>query len=402
MPDLLDDCIVCNLFYIISGDYSRRIERNKLESSGPLRLHPQRIAVIIDAHAHIFPCLQNAPGDGHLRFLQRGISGNQQPVRRSADNAVIPHRIWAEGDFSPAGYQEVDFRVGKYGRFEWTIDGTDYYKQFMPPSLQDNRCDPDYLIAEMDYAGVDRAVLQNDHFYGSLNDMFEAAVCRYPDRFIATAHIDELSIGEPAAIQALHDATERRGMRGIFYDRRSYWTGSSADAVDDAPFQSFWSNVERLGLVVYWVPGARIGSGTDGYLAQLERWLRLLDRFPDLKMVLPCGLPDSLLQAYPEQLPRQITDLARSGAVCFELCYPIVVGGAEEYPYAGALRNVRRLYDECGASALAWGSDVPNVLRYCTYRQSLTHITLHANFITSEDLDLILGGNLARFFGLTG
>jgi predicted TIM-barrel fold metal-dependent hydrolase len=351
--------------------------------------------VIVDAHAHIFPFLGTAPGVAYLSYLQRGISGNHQPVRRTRDNAVVPHAIWAADDPTPAGYEEVDFRVGPYGRFEWTKEGVDYYKQYMPPSLTGNACDADYLIAEMDYAGVDRAVLQNDHYYGALNDVFADAVRRYPDRLIGTAYVDETTVGEEQALVALSDAAGR-GLRGLFFDARDSWNGTDNGAVDEPRFDPFWGEVERLGLVVYWAPG---GSGLPGYLRQLRRWLDRLGRNPALTMVLPNGLPLSLIDAHPATLPDEVLQLARTGKVCFELCYPISVGGKQEYPYHHALDRVRRLYDACGPTVLAWGSDMPNILRHCTYAQALNHLRLHATFIPPADLDLILGGNLVRFFG---
>jgi predicted TIM-barrel fold metal-dependent hydrolase len=355
--------------------------------------------VIVDAHAHIFPFLGETPGAGYLPFLQRGISGNQQPVRRVSDNAIVPHTIWAADDPSPAGYEEVDFRVGRFGRFEWTKDGVDYYKQYMPPSLTENACSADYLVAEMDYAGVDRAVLQNDHYYGSLNDFFAEAVRRYPDRFFGTAHIEETALADDKAIAALHRATGELGLRGIFADARDFWNGTANGAVDAPRFDRFWSEVERLGLVVYWVPGGAVGSGLPGYLRQLRRWLSRLERNPNLLMVLPGGLPLSLFDTYPAALPDEVPALARTGKVCFELCYPISIGGVEEYPYPRVLDRVRRLYGECGPAALAWGSDMPNVLRHCTYAQALNHVRRHADFIPPPDRDLVLGGNLMRFFG---
>jgi predicted TIM-barrel fold metal-dependent hydrolase len=271
----------------------------------------------------------------------------------------------------------------------------------MPPSLVNNSCDADYLIAEMDYAGVDRAVLQNDHFYGSLNSLFADAVRRYPHRFLATAHIDETLIADQRAIESLQHAYNVQGLHGIFYDSRTYWSGLDSDAVDKPRFRAFWQEVERLGLVTYWVPGGPLRSGLTGYTGQLRRWLNLLHQFPDLMMVIPGGLPTKLLTTCQNPLPREVHELAQSDNVCFEICYPIVVGGVEEYPYASALELVRYLYNECGPKALAWGSDVPNVLRHCTYSQSLEYVRRHTQYMPSDDLASILGGNLARFFGLS-
>ncbi len=45
---------------------------------------------------------------------------------------------------------------------------------------------------------------------------------------------------------------------------------------------------------------------------------------------------------------------------------------------------------------------MPNVLRYCTYRQSLDYLRRYAGFLSEDDRGLILGGNLARLFELPG
>ena len=43
---------------------------------------------------------------------------------------------------------------------------------------------------------------------------------------------------------------------------------------------------------------------------------------------------------------------------------------------------------------------MPNVERFCTYRQSLDYIRRHCPFLSARELDQVLGGNLARVFGL--
>jgi predicted TIM-barrel fold metal-dependent hydrolase len=62
---------------------------------------------------------------------------------------------------------------------------------------------------------------------------------------------------------------------------------------------------------------------------------------------------------------------------------------------------IQRQIDLAGASRLAWGSDMPNVERNCTYRQSLEYLPrILSGVVPSNDLDLILGENMARLFGL--
>ena len=63
---------------------------------------------------------------------------------------------------------------------------------------------------------------------------------------------------------------------------------------------------------------------------------------------------------------------------------------------------VRQLYDTFGPNHLVWGSDMPNVLRFCTYRQSLDYLRRYCDFISAADMDLIVGGTAARLLGLPG
>src|SRR5262245_9765543 len=124
---------------------------------------------VVDCHAHIFPPLDGASGfpsaEAHLVHQQRAmhVHGNQ-PYRRLRDHAAVPERpLWRADDPSETGRAaDVHFRVGRFGRFEWERGGECYYVQFLPPHMRDLCAPPDGMIVEMDYAGVETAVLQND------------------------------------------------------------------------------------------------------------------------------------------------------------------------------------------------------------------------------------------------
>ena len=360
--------------------------------------------MIIDSHAHAFPFLGAAPGfespSDYFSWLQYSISNHHQPVRRMSDHSVEScHTIWSKHDSSPAGRENVDFRVGEFGRFEWTKAGIDYYKQYFPPSLEKNSCSADYLIAEMDYAGVDVAVLQNDVLYGKLNDFFSACDRRYPGRFLTTAHVDETSLDSHEASAELCRAVEQMGHRGVFVNNASFWLDGYHSLVDDVRFDRFWTEVERLKLVVYWSAGASPLQGMAGYLDSVRRWYNVVDRHPAIATVIPNGLRDAMLFGDRTPLPSELRALVGTGHFCIEVLFPIRRGGIEAYPYPQSLEAVRYLYETCGPEALVWGSDVPNVLRHCTYSQSLIYLR-DADFIPAAEMDLILGGNLARLFRL--
>ena len=197
------------------------------------------MAPVVDSHVHIFPSLDEASGFGsqaeHRWFLQLYMATHGEPVRRLRDHAQVHQQTLHDGRLdTPSSLKEVDFRVGRCGRFEWTADGEDVYLQFFPPSLQTMASPPELMLQQMARAGVDRAVLQNARLYGRLNEFFAAAVRAYPDRFIGLADVDEAQAHTPAQLDKLRHAIRELGLRGLYYANRALITASYARMFDDA------------------------------------------------------------------------------------------------------------------------------------------------------------------------
>jgi hypothetical protein len=139
------------------------------------------VAPVVDSHVHIFPYLGLASGfptvAEHRQFMQLYIATHGEPVRRLSDHAEVQQQTLYSGQLeAPSSLLDVNFRVGRFGRFEWTADGSELYRQFFPPSLQTMACPPELMLQQMARAGVDRAVLQNARPYGRLNQYFANAV----------------------------------------------------------------------------------------------------------------------------------------------------------------------------------------------------------------------------------
>ena len=81
-----------------------------------------------------------------------------------------------------------------------------------------------------------------------------------------------------------------------------------------------------------------------------------------------------------------------------EILIPIFQGAVWEYPYVEARPIVREYYERLGPDRLVWGSDMPNVERNCTYRQSLDYLRVHCDFIPPADMARICGTNVAGLF----
>ena len=68
------------------------------------------------------------------------------------------------------GLRDAAFRTGDHGLVEWTVDGEDYVKQALPPWTVDFAFPADSLVAEMNYAGIDRALLHRTPYMGLGDD----------------------------------------------------------------------------------------------------------------------------------------------------------------------------------------------------------------------------------------
>jgi predicted TIM-barrel fold metal-dependent hydrolase len=265
----------------------------------------------------------------------------------------------------------------------------------MPPSFQNNEATTEGILAQMAYVGVDVGVLQNARLYGKLDDVFAAAVKRYPGKFVGLAAVDEFEAHTEAAIRSLRRAVDL-GLTGLYYANRSFLWDRYRHSLDDEIYDDFWATVADLGLVVFWEIAGLPRPTPPNYLREIDRLVAVHRRYPTLRSVLTHGLSptDVLNSAEP------IDQLLGLDNLTVELLYPIFWGRNHDYPYAELRPVLRELHRRVGATRLCWGSDLPNVERNCTYRQSLEYLTRIGDFMSPGEMDLVLGDNLASLFHL--
>lgn len=356
----------------------------------------------IDSHAHVFPPLTGASGFAspaeHLQAIQRHCYSNVNPALRRRDGAIVDgQQLWNGRDRGPAGLTSVGLRVGEFGRIEWRHDGEEVYVQLFAPSLPGAEASVAYLLAEMDYAGVDLAVIQQGFTYGRLNGYIADAVARHRDRLIGLAQVREAYADLPEQRGEL-ERCAALGLRGLFYSTLGFWETSYRDGPAARRFKSFWEEVARSELVVFW--DINIDEfGAERYADELEALVAVLLAHPDLRVVLVQAFPLELHErAGGYELPSAILELARHERTLFELALPISRGLRWRYPYLEATPMLQTLRDRLGADRIVWGSDMPAVVRFCTYRQSHDYLAT-AEVFAEDELELIMGTNLATMLG---
>ncbi len=365
--------------------------------------------MIYDGHAYCFPPPRNIGGFDDpaefWRYLQMFMAqARQQPSWRRTDRVPADATGLYDTDrpWRFDGLRDADFRTGDHGLVEWTTDGEEYVKQALPPWTADFAFPADSLVAEMDYAGVDRALLHRTPYMG-LDDGYIAECChRYPGRIQGLAQVPEWWI--PArmddAIKKLDRAIRDYGLSGLqfapfhrpLYDLSSEWTGPD--------FDPFWTAVSELAIPVFFTLGA-VGS-TAAYVLELHALRAWMDRFPDVDVIMTHGfpwrmfaegdrlcVPDEVYHAAPIDHPR----------FHIQILFAVFLQSRWDYPMPQMRPVLETMVERIGADRILWGTDIPIVLLHWTYRQSLDYVRRYCPFLGDSEMAAILGGNMERILG---
>ena len=364
--------------------------------------------MIIDGHAYCFPPIAGANGfpsaAHHLRYLQREMVDHHQPNWRLSDWQVGDNAMLADThDPTVEGNKDVNFRPGSHGRFTWTVDGEEYAKQYLPPYLVDMSHSPELLIAQMDYVGVQYAVLHVHPIFGYLNDYVADCVQRYPDRLLGLAAVpDQMVEGDPTAAVAEVVRAYDRGLRGLQFVVKSRYRFGLTQSWDSLVCRPFWDAVVALGKPIFFTIEPCPGSSLDDYLDQLQVWAGWLSRYPQASVVLTHGFPWRLLLSDNGlTLPDALFEPFRASAAKLQLLFPISIGNIWDYPYPALPSTIVQLVERLGSDRLIWGTDMPNVERFCNYRQNPDIFRVYCRgAISDAAIDDIIGGTAARLFGI--
>ena len=362
--------------------------------------------MIVDSHTHIFRNWSGACGlpsrEIHWKYIQKNVAHPAAKVFRLRDGAPgNPQDLYRAGDETWEGLRgDVQFRVGAYGRMEYTVDGEDYYVQYMPVGMAQMESTPEFMITQMNAAGVTHCVLQAGFTYGYMNDYNALAQQQFPDRFTGLFHVNEPEANSEYWMSEVRRAHNLQ-LRGMYFTLEGFARYGFRWWFDDSRFKRFWELIESLGVPVFFEISSVPGYDQPSYEGHLHRLDRIMSNHPRIRWLLVMAPP---VPYFADNGKWSFSDIALKvyshENVKLELCFPIVWAGTWEYPFPVAQELIRDLRDKLGAEKLIWGSDMPNLERFCTYKQSLDYIHRHCEFLDSRDRELILGENLTRLMNI--
>lgn len=241
-------------------------------------------------------------------------------------------------------------------------------RQMMPPYMTDGVNSVERLIANMDYAGVNGAVITQEVLDGNQDSYLLKAKAKHPDRIRICSLYDE---GKDFTLD---------GFDGIKLCSCKFEEQNLLNHL--SPFEA----ASRAGKFV----SIDMADG-DLQTAQLEE---IIKQFPDLKIAIGhFGMVtrDNWLEQI--KLARYENVFVESGGITW-------LFNEEFYPYPTAIKAIREAIDTCGIDKLMWGSDYPRTMVEITYKMSYDFIT-KSGALTDDEKEKLLYKNAKQFYGFT-
>jgi hypothetical protein len=269
--------------------------------------------------------------------------------------------------------------------------------QLLPPYGERTVFTPDMLLANMDWAGVDKVVLLQGPFYGECNQYALGALSGHPDRLIGAAYFDPW---EPESCETFETIVASKGFRAVKLEcsEATGLCGIHPEAkLDTADIAWLWDELEGRGLVLVLDLGA---VGSTSYQTRAVR--TIAEDHPDLRIVIAhLGQPTPVAERAADLWPLWVEqiDLGHLPNVWFDTAALPAYLPDEDYPYPSAERYLRLAIERISSAKIMWGTDQPGLLKHLTYPQLVKLAIRHTRFLSPDEQAMILGENAMHVYG---
>jgi len=246
------------------------------------------------------------------------------------------------------------------------------------PLLRDGRENSPYryeqLLADMERAGVDRAILVPPSIEGDRNDYALEAAQKHPGRFAVMGRFP-LHSGRDKNLLAGWRA--QPGMLGV---RLTFHRDADRPWLTDGTGDWFWPESERANVPVMVHAPERLAE--IGVIAA---------HHPGLTLIIDhMGFARATIDAQTKDAAARICALARHPNVSVKVS-ALPCFSTEPYPFRNLREPLARVIDAFGPRRAFWGSDITRVPKSVGYRQVVTHFTEQLDFLARDDLAWIMG-----------
>ena len=100
------------------------------------------------------------------------------------------------------------------------------------------------------------------------------------------------------------------------------------------------------------------------------------------------------------ELPDEVFQPFEHRNLYLQFLFPIALGAVWDYPMLQARSAIEKCARIIGADRLMWGTDMPIVMRFWTYRQCIDQIRKYSDFLSEQERNMVLGGTVARLLSV--
>ncbi len=234
------------------------------------------------------------------------------------------------------------------------------------------------VLAAMDEAGVNRAILIPPSWEGDHNDLVLEAARLHPDRFAA---MGRLALDRPESRARVADWRKQPGMLGI---RLTFHLPEHRQWLFDGTADWLWPAAERARVpIMLYVP------------ASVRKVEEIAARHPGLRLVidhLALGVHARGNLAFVELA--DVCRLARFPNVAVKAS-ALPCHSALPYPFRDLHPHIRRVYDSFGPERMFWGTDWTRLP--CPWREAVTLFTEELPWLTDDDKRWIMGRGICEW-----
>ena len=241
-------------------------------------------------------------------------------------------------------------------------------RQMMPPYMTDGENSCERLIANMDYALVNGAVITQEYIDGNQDSHLLSVKNKYPNRIKVCALYEEKEMGDISGFDGIKICASRLKDKNLLNHLR--------------PFELADKNGKFISI--------DLADGAE----QTEMMQKIIDKFPDLKIAIGhFGMVtrDGWLEQI--KLAKNKNVFVESGGITW-------LFNSEFYPYPSAVDAINKAAEIAGFDKLMWGSDYPRTMTAITYKMSYDFIE-KTEKISEENKKLFLFENAKKFYGFS-
>lgn len=237
-------------------------------------------------------------------------------------------------------------------------------RQMMPPFMLSGENTAEMLISNMDYAGVNGAVITQEEIDGNQDRYLLSAKEKYPKRLKICSLYEEHKLFHTAGFDGIKICAGRVPTKDLTQHFNLFETADKND---------MFVSIDMV----------------DGDL-QIDSLLEMIQQFPDLRIAI------GHFGMVTRDKWREQIKLARNKNVFIESGGITWLFNDEFYPYPSAVRAINEAAQICGFDKLMWGSDYPRTMVEITYKMSFDFV-LKSKEIAESDKEKFLYKN-AKFF----